>query len=183
METLKIKHLDLPFPTINIRSIAKKSLISNLDNSKIPRGITSKSSNLLSIATSILIQNFLKEVKKIINSQNNNTINRSHLIETCIKIPKYRFMIHLLKLSEIQFFFGPQNELSKRIVLHTINRQQPLAVPFIAPNPPGRIGQSEEDPIIREAENSEEIFHVLAKSNTAYLMKVPSFIIPKHLEK
>ena len=169
--------IDLPFPSITIRSISKQAI--NFETEKGKKGLTLKAGYLLSLSAGEMVKNLMKEAALIAKQYDQAIITRGHIIEACMKIPKYRFIIHHLKIADIQKFFGPPNELSRRIVYQTINRQLPLSIPFVAPNPPGR-PNTEDDPSVRESENTEAIYRVISKSNSAYMMKVPAFLFPKN---
>ena len=177
-EKTEKKAFSVPFPVLSVRSIAKQSVSTN-DSKK---GITIKAGHILSIAAGKILQDVAKEAAEIAKNTDQHIITKAVLIEICLKHPKYRFMIPLIKQSEMQQYFGPATELSRRLATNMTNRAQPLAIPFVAPNPPGRSTNSEEDALIREAENADAIFHALTRSISAYQVKVPSFLIPKRLD-
>lgn len=169
----------VPFPVVTVRAIAK-NIISTKNQRK---GISSKAGNILSIAAGLMLKCVSNEVVEIAKKQQQPNITRSQLVDLCMNTMRYRFMIPKMKQQDCQPYLAPPNELSKRIVANFLNRPMSCAIPFIAPNPPGRPGNSEEDPAIREAENAEAIFQALSKSNMAYFNKVPKFFYKHRQEK
>lgn len=160
-----------PFPVVAVRTIAKQALLSK----DTKRGITMKAGYLLSIAAGKLLEQIAKEAAEHAKNMEPKVITKAQIIEICMKNPRYRFAVSLIKMNEMQQYFGQPNELSRRIVNSILNRPFSLAVPFVAPNPPGGAGNSEEDALFREAENTKDIISSLSMSVSAYMNHVPSF--------
>ena len=160
-----------PFAIVAVRSIARQVL----NSSKPSKGITMKAGHLLSYAAGKVLEQIVKEATEQAKKTEANTLTKAHIIDVCLRTPKFRFIVSLLKANEAQQYFGPSTELSKRVNNSLLNKQFSLAVPFVAPTPPSRSGNTEEEVLCREHDTANQIFSVLSMSVSAYMNQVPSF--------
>ena len=169
-----------PFAVAAVRAIARQALCQKKSNSEIKytKGITMKAGNILSFAAGKVLSQIITEATEQAKKTEANTLTKSILIDVCLRTPKFRFAVSLLKAHETQPYIGPINELSRRLSYSIINREIPLAIPFEAPHPPGRTSSStiidEQTALYREQENVDKIFSVLSLSLSAYMNRVPS---------
>ena len=160
-----------PFAIVAVRSIARQALVTK--NST--RGITMKAGNYISFAAGKVLTQIVTEATEQAKKTEANTLTKAQIIDVCLRNPKFRFVVTLLKSHETHQYFTRPTELSRRIYNSFINTSIPLAVSFIAPNPPGRSGNSEDEALFREFENTSQIFTALSQSVSAYMNHVPSF--------
>ena len=160
-----------PFAIVAVRSIARQVLNTNQSQ----KGITMKAGHLLSFAAGKVLEQIVKEATEQAKKTEANTLTKALIIDVCLRKPKFRFIVSLLKANETQQYFGPPTELSRRVTNSLLNRQFSLAVPFVAPNAPARSGNNEEEVLCREYDTANQIFSVLSMSVSAYMNQVPSF--------
>lgn len=167
---------DIPFSLNSVKRVARQPLCIHSNENSFQRGISQKSSVILSIACG----KFLEQLtKKIMENNTDKVIGRRLVVSTFLSNPRYRFAITRLKTNEIFDLFDESNDLSKRIAISNIATPIPTPIPFYAPNITGRHLCNESEAIRRESENVEAVIKALVFSHHAYRQTVPSFLINK----